>query len=113
MCSYNETQVSIYDPTKLTILSILRPEDDLLSNCGQNCKKTVSFDGIVHFIDEKNIVTHVDFHCGFTFNPETPTKIRQINRKRNYFSTSREKPKGIHSNDHHNCFFHDQNNSET
>ena len=56
-CSYNETQVSLYDPTKLAVHSILRPEDDLLSNCGQNCKKTVSFDAIVHFIDEKNIVT--------------------------------------------------------
>ena len=74
MCSYNETQVSLYDPTKLAIHSILRPEDDLLSNCGQNCKKTVSFDGIVHFIDEKNIVTYVDFHCGITFNPETLRK---------------------------------------
>ena len=57
MCSYNETQVSLYDPTKLATHSILRPEDDLLSNYGQNLKKTVSFDGIVHFIDEENIVT--------------------------------------------------------
>ena len=82
MCSYNETQVSLYDPTKLAIHSILRPEDDLLSNCGHNCKKTVSFDSIVHLIDQKNIVTYVDFHCGITINPETPTKIRQINRGR-------------------------------
>ena len=62
-----------YDPTKLAIHSILRPKDDLLLNCGQNFKKTVSFDGIVHFIDEENIVTYVDFHCGITFYPETPT----------------------------------------
>ena len=103
MCSYNETQVSLFDPTKLAIHSILRPEDYLLSNCGQNFKKTVSFDGIVHFIDE-NILTYVGFHCGITIHPETPTKIRQINRERNCISRSCEKPKRIPSNDQHNCF---------
>ena len=104
MCSYNETQVSAYDPTKLAIHSILRPEDDLISNCGQNFKMTVSFDGIVHFIDEDNIVTYVDFPFGFTFYPETPTNIRQINRERNYISRSCEKPKCIPSDDQRNCF---------
>ena len=58
MCSYNKTQVAPYDPTKLAIHSILRPEDNLISNCGQNFKKTVSFDDIVHFIDEEDIVTY-------------------------------------------------------
>ena len=105
MCSYKETQVSLYDPTKLALHSFLRPEDDLLSNYGQNFKKTVSFDGIVHFIDEENIVTYVDFHCGNTFYPEFPTKVRQINRERNYISRSCEKPQGIPSNDQKNCFF--------
>ena len=80
MCSYNKNQVSPYDPTKLAIHSILRPEDDLISNCGQIFKETVSFDNIVHFIDEEDIVTYEDFDCGITFYPETPTKIRQINR---------------------------------
>ena len=79
MCSYNKTQVSPYDPTKLAILLILRPEDDLISNCGQNFKNTDSFDDIVHFIDEKNIVTYEYFDCGITFYPETPTKNNQIN----------------------------------
>ena len=79
MCSYNKTQVSPYDPTKLAIHSILRPEDDLISNCGPNIKKTVSFDDVVHFIDEENMVTYVDFDCGITFLPETPTKISQNN----------------------------------
>ena len=74
MCSYNETQVSLYDPKKLAIHSILRPEDDILSNCGQSFKKTVSSDGIVHFIDEENNMTYVDFLRGITFYPETPTK---------------------------------------
>ena len=83
MCSYNKTQVSPYDPTKLAIHSILRPEDDLISNCGQNFRKTVSFDDIVQFIDEEDIVTYEDFDCGITFYPETPTKIREISRERN------------------------------
>ena len=83
MCSYNNTQVPPFDPTKLAIHSILRPEDDLISNCGQNVRKTVSFDDIVHFIDEKDIVTYDDFDCGITFYPETPTKIKEINRERN------------------------------
>ena len=83
MCSYKKTQVSPYDPTKLAIHSILRLEDDLISNCGPNVKKTVSFDDVVHFIDEENIATYVDFDCVSTFLQETPTKIRQINRERN------------------------------
>ena len=81
MCSYNKTQVSPHDPTKLAIHSILRLEDDLISNCGQCFKKNVSFDDIVHFIDEENIVTYVDFDSVITFYPETPTKIRQIKRE--------------------------------
>ena len=52
----------------------LRPEDELISNCGQNFRKTISFDDIVHFIDEKNIVTYEDLGCGIAFCPETPTK---------------------------------------
>ena len=108
MCSYNKTQVSTYDPTKLAIHSILRPEDDLISNCGQNFKKTVSFDDIVHFIDEENIVTYKDFDCGITFYPESPTKIRQINQERNYTSRYCEKSKYIPSNDRYNCFIDEQ-----
>ena len=99
MCSYNKTQVSPYDLTKLAIHPILRPEDDLISNCGQNFKKTLSFDKNVHFIDEEDIVTYEDFDCGFTFNPESPTKIRQSNRELNYISRSCEKSKCISSND--------------
>ena len=111
MCSYNKTQVSLYDPTKLSIHSVLRPVDDLISNCGQIFKTTVSFDDIVHFIDEEDIVTYEDFDCGITFYPETPTKVRQINRERNYISRSCEKSKLIPSNDRHNCFIDEQHNS--
>ena len=93
MCSYNKTQVSPYDHTKLAILSILRPEDDLISNCGQNFRKTLPFDDIVHFIDEENVLTYEDFDCDIVFHPEKPTKSRQINRERNYISRFCDKPK--------------------
>ena len=111
MCSYNKTQVSPYDTTKLPIRSFLRPEDDINSNCGQNFKKTVSFDDIVHFLDEEDIVAYEDFDCAITFYPETPTKIRQINRERNYISISCEKSKCIPRNDQHNCFIDEQHSS--
>ena len=74
-------------------------------------KKTVSFDDVVHFIDEENIVTYVDFDCGITFLPETPTKIRQINRERNYNSRSCEKPQCIASNNQHGCPVDEQHSS--
>ena len=108
MYNYNKSGLSPYDPTKLANHSILCPEDDLLSNCGPNVRKTVSFDDVVHFIDEENIVTYVNFDCGITFLPETPTKIRQINQERNYISRSCEKPQCIHSNDQHTCFVDEQ-----
>ena len=81
------------NPTKLAIFSILRPENDIISKLGQNFREIVSFDNILHFIDEENIVTYVDFDCSTFFYPETPTKIRQINRERNCISRSCEKTK--------------------
>ena len=108
MYSNNETQVSPYDPTKLAIYSILLLKDDLISNYGQNFKKIVSFDDIVHLIDEENILTYVDFRCGITFYPESPTKVRQINRERNYISRFCEKPKCIPSNDQQNSSIDEQ-----
>ena len=63
MYNCNESGLSPYGPTKLAIHSILRPEDDLISNCGPNVKKTVSFDDVVHFLDKENIVTYVDSDC--------------------------------------------------
>ena len=103
MYNYNKSVLFPYDPTRLAIHSILRPEDDLITNCGPKVKKTVSFDDVVHFICEENIVTYVDLDCGITFFPETPTKIRQINRDWNYISRSCEKPRCIPSNDQHIC----------
>ena len=86
MYNYKISVLSPYDPTKLAIHSILRPEDDLISKCGPNVKKTVSFYDVIHFIDKENMVIYVDFDCGVTFFPENPTKIRQINRERKYIS---------------------------
>ena len=77
MYNYNKTQDSPYDPTKLAMHSILCPETDFISNCGHIFKKTVSFDDIVHFIDEANTMTYVDFDCGITFYPEAPTKLER------------------------------------
>ena len=104
MYNYIKSVLSPYDPRKLAIHSILRPEDDLISNIDPNLKKTVPFDDVVDFIDEENMVTDVDFDCGITFFPETPTKVRQIKRERNYISRSCEKPQCIPSNHQHTCF---------
>ena len=57
------------------------------------------------------MVTYVDLDCGITFFPETPTKIRQIKRERNYNSRSCEKPQCIPSNDQHTCFVDEQHSS--
>ena len=111
MYTYIKFGLSPYDPTKIAICSILRPEDDLISNCGPNVKKTVSFDDVVHFIDEEDLVTYVDFDCGIFFLSEIPTKIRQINRERNYISRSSEKPQCIPSSDQHVCPVDEQHSS--
>ena len=64
----------------------------ILHQIAVKISKTVSFDDIVHFIDEKNIVTYVDSDCGITFYPEIPTKFIQINRERNYLTRSCKNP---------------------
>ena len=70
MYSYNKTQHFSYDPKKLAFNSISRPEVDLISCCVHNFKKTVSFDDMVHFVEEENIVNYVFFDCGATFYPQ-------------------------------------------
>ena len=62
------------------------PEADRISKCGHTFKKTVSFDDIVHYIHEENIVTYVDFDKGISFYPEAPTKVEQFNPERKNFS---------------------------
>ena len=52
------------------------------------------------------------FGLWYYFLPGTPTKIRQINRERNYISRSCDKPKCIHSNDQQNCFIDEKHNSD-
>ena len=111
MYNYKKSGLSPYDPTELSIHSILHPEDDLISKYDPNVRKTVSFDDVVHFIDEEDFATYVNLDCGITFLPGTPTKIRQINRERNYISRSCEKPQYIPSNDQHFCYVDEQHSS--
>ena len=79
MYSQNITQAPPFDPAKISILSILRPKDDPISNFGRNFKENVSFHDFVPFNDEENIVTNVAFDFGITFCPEAPTKVGRIN----------------------------------
>ena len=111
MYNYNKSVLSPYDPTKLAIHSISQLEDDLISNCCPNVEKTVSFDDVVHFIDEENIVIYVDFDCDITFLPENLTKIKQTNREGNHISRSCNKPQCIPSNDQHTCSVDEQQSS--
>ena len=64
--NYNKNQETPYDPTNLEFDSILRPEVEPMRKCGANSNMIVSFDGMVRFIDEENILTYVDFDRGFT-----------------------------------------------
>ena len=57
------------------------------------------------------MVNYVNFDCSFTFLPETPTKIRHINRDRNHISRSCEKPQCVPSNDQHTCSVDEQHSS--
>ena len=112
MCSYNKTQVSPCDPTKIAIYSILRPEDDLISNCGVTFKKHCNFwwQCAPHWQGEHRNLWK--FGLRITFYTKTPTEIGQINRKRNYISRCCEKLNSIPSNDQHNCFTDEQHNSD-
>ena len=56
-------------------------------------------------------MTYVELDCGITFYPETPTKIRQINREPNYISRYCEKPKCILDNNRYNCSIDEQHSS--
>ena len=71
----------------LQFFLFLRSEDDLISNCCPNVKKTVSSDDVVHFIDE------------------------EINRERNYISRFCEKSQRIPSNEQHTCSIDEQHSS--
>ena len=69
MYNYKKSVPSPYDPTELAIHSVLRPEDNIISKCGPNVKKTVSFDDVVHFIDEENVLTYVAFQIWYYVLP--------------------------------------------
>ena len=95
MCNYNKIQVSLYDPTKLAILSILCLKDDLISNFGPNVRKIVSFGDVVHFIDEENMVTYVDFDCEITFFPEALQKSDRSTENRITFPDPVKNPNAL------------------
>ena len=107
---YNKTQDSPYDSTKLAAHSILSPEVDLISNCGDNCKTTVSLNHIVHFIDEENLI-YSDFDCSVTFYPEALKKVKRVSRDGKIDSRSCENPKCTPCNDKHNCFIDEEHTS--
>ena len=56
-----------YCPIKFANHSNLNTEVKNLSNCLDNCKKTVSFVDMVHGIDGDELATHVVFNGGNTF----------------------------------------------
>ena len=106
MYNNNKSQDFLYDPTKLAIHSILRPEADLYQTVVIFSRKRFVFEDIVHFIDEENSnVTYVDFECGITFHFEAPKKVGKIKKK---ISRPCEIPKCIKINDQHNCYFDDE-----
>ena len=53
---------------------------------------------MVHFVDEENIVTKVDFDCGNTFYSEAPKRVGQFNGEQKNFSRYCEKPSCITQN---------------
>ena len=63
-------QTSFFDPTKLAIHSILPPDFHVIPNCGDDSRNTVSFNDMVHLIDEENTVTKVDPDSAITLHPE-------------------------------------------
>ena len=113
MHNYNKYVLSSYYPTKLVIHFVLRQEDDIISTCGPNVKKTVPLDDVVNLIHKENMVIYVEFDCAITLFPETPKKIRQTNQERNYNSRSCEKPQCNPSNDQLTCSVDEQRSSNT
>ena len=102
MYNYNGTQDSLFAPTKLAIHFLLRPVVDLVLNCGHHSKSRF-FNDIVHFIDEENIVTGVDFDGDKFFHTEAPTIVGRINRKCENILRSCERIEWIPTNDQHKC----------
>ena len=82
------------------------PEIEFLWNCGIFFKETVSFDDIEQSKDEENIVTYVDYVCGFNFYSEAPTEVDHINPERKIISRSCGKPNFFPTNDpKHQLFY--------
>ena len=82
-----------------------------MSKCGLISKETIPFDDILHFTDEENIATWVDFGCGITFSTENPTNVEQTNGQRENICRSCKKTECIPSNNQNNCFFDEEHAS--
>ena len=70
MLSYKSAADSLFDPTKLTNHSFLRPEVHVMSNCSYIFKKLVTSDNTVCFIVDNNVVSYVKFDCGISLHLE-------------------------------------------
>ena len=73
MFNYNPTHDFFYDPTKLTVISILRQKVNLRCNCGDGFKETFSFADKVHFTNE---ITASFEDCQSCYNLYTAHVIR-------------------------------------
>ena len=83
--NYNLTDASAFDPTKHESQSILRPNVDFISNRCDNSKKSVPFDNMVCFIDEKKIVCYIASDCVISLHPEASTNAIHNSRKWNKY----------------------------
>ena len=61
-----------------------------ICNCGVIFKKTISFDDMVHFINDDNAVTYVVFDCCTTLYPEATVNVQNIKWERMKLSRSCE-----------------------
>ena len=78
----NSTQECTYDPTKFSFQSFLNTEVNCLTQPGENFKKLVSFDDVMHLADKKTIVSSVGSGCGVVSYREARTKSKHITKKR-------------------------------
>ena len=71
------TEDSCHDPTKQVLQPNLRPKVDFNSKCGDNFKRTVFVDNMVHFVHRKNVVKslYFDFFLNFS-NQKFPQKLQ-------------------------------------
>ena len=82
MVSYNSTPDSLFEPTKLAIWTILLPEVDLVSKCGDNLEMTLFSDEMMHFTDEDTFVRYVVFIFSKNLHPKAAMQEEHFNQER-------------------------------